>query len=321
MSDMKNILVTGGTGFIGLHFLKNLPATHYNLYVLTRKKTEQVEGQVQYIQGDLSNLETLNLPDIHIIVNIAGNKRDESKMLEVNVGGMHKIIALAEKHKAKILHISSAGIYGIEQQTVEVIMEETTCLPNNEYERSKFGAEMVLTSWGKKNPDRFVSLRPTNVVGEWDNGRKLLNLFKAIQSGKFFHIDKKAMVNYVYAGQVADTMWALIEKDKFQNEFFNSNSPCPIGEFVDMISEELQHNSPVKQLPGFLKPLLNLVANCFELMPSKYRFFSKGKYRELTSHRYYSTAKIQSTQPTNESAQLRLGIRNLVAYYRDQHWL
>jgi nucleoside-diphosphate-sugar epimerase len=321
MSDMKNILVTGGTGFIGLHFLKNLPATHYNLYVLTRKKTEQVEGQVQYIQGDLSNLETLNLPDIHIIVNIAGNKRDESKMLEVNVGGMHKIIALAEKHNAKILHISSAGIYGIEQQTVEVITEETTCLPNNEYERSKFGAEMVLTSWGKTNPNHFVSLRPTNVVGEWDNGRKLLNLFKAIQSGKFFHIDKKAMVNYVYAGQVADTMWALIEKDKFQNEFFNSNSPCTIGEFVEMISKELQHNSPVKQLPGFLKPLLNLVANCFELMPSKYRFFSKGKYRELTSHRYYSTAKIQSTQPTNESAKLRLGIRNLVAYYRDQHWL
>jgi nucleoside-diphosphate-sugar epimerase len=321
MSDMKNILVTGGTGFIGLHFLKNLPSTHYNLYVLTRKKTEQVEGQVQYIQGDLSNLETLYLPDIHIIVNIAGNKRDESKMLEVNVGGMHKIIALAEKHKAKILHISSAGIYGIEQQTVEIIAEETPCLPNNEYERSKFGAEMILTSWGKKNPDRFVSLRPTNVVGEWDNGRKLLNLFKAIQSGKFFHIDKKAMVNYVYAGQVAETMWALIEKDKFQNEFFNSNSPCTIGEFVDMISEELQHNSPVKQLPGFLKPLLNLVANCFEFMPSKYRFFSKGKYRELTSHRYYSTAKIQSIQPTNESAQLRLGIRNLVAYYRDQHWL
>jgi nucleoside-diphosphate-sugar epimerase len=321
MSDMKNILVTGGTGFIGLHFLKNLPATHYNLYVLTRKKTEQVEGQVQYIQGDLSNLETLNLPDIHIIVNIAGNKRDESKMLEVNVGGMHKIIALAEKHKAKILHISSAGIYGIEQQTVEIITEETTCLPNNEYERSKFGAEMILTSWGKTNPNHFVSLRPTNVVGEWDNGRKLLNLFKAIQYGKFFHIDKKAMVNYVYAGQVAETMWALIEKDKFQNEFFNSNSPCTIGEFVDMISEELQHNSPVKQLPGFLKPLLNLVANCFEFMPSKYRFFSKGKYRELTSHRYYSTAKIQSTQPTNESAQLRLGIRNLVAYYRDQHWL
>jgi nucleoside-diphosphate-sugar epimerase len=242
-------------------------------------------------------------------------------MLEVNVGGMHKIIALAEKHKAKILHISSAGIYGIEQQTVEIITEETTCLPHNEYERSKFGAEMVLTSWGKKNPDRFVSLRPTNVVGEWDNGQKLLNLFKAIQSGKFFHIDKKAMVNYVYAGQVADTIWALIEKDKFQNEFFNSNSPCTIGEFVDMISEELQHNSPVKQLPGFLKPLLNLVANCFEFMPSKYRFFSKGKYRELTSHRYYSTAKIQSIQPTNESAQLRLGIRNLVAYYRDQHWL
>lgn len=321
MSDMKNILVTGGTGFIGLHFLKNLPSTHYNLFVLTRKKTEQVEGQIQYIQGDLNNLETLNLPDINIIVNIAGNKRDESKMLEVNVGGMHKIIALAEKHKAKILHISSAGIYGIEQQTVEIITEETPCLPNNEYERSKFGAEKVLTSWGKTNPNHFVSLRPTNVVGEWDNGRKLLNLFKAIQSGKFFHIDKKAMVNYVYAGQVADTMWALIEKDKFQNEFFNSNSPCTIGEFVDMISEELKHNSPVKQLPSFLKPLLNLMANCFELMPSKYRFFSKGKYRELTSHRYYSTAKIQSTQPTNESAQLRLGIRNLVAYYRDQHWL
>jgi nucleoside-diphosphate-sugar epimerase len=116
-------------------------------------------------------------------------------------------------------------------------------------------------------------------------------------------------------------MWALIQKDKFQNEFYNSNSPCTIGEFVDMISEELQHNSPVKQLPSFLKPLLNLVANCFELLPSKYRFFSKGKYRELTSHRYYSTAKIQSIHPTDETAQLRLGIRNLVAYYRDQHWL
>jgi len=321
MSEMKNILVTGGTGFIGLHFLKNVPVKNVNIYVLSRKETGKTIGNVHYIQGDLNNLESLDLPAIHIIVNIAGNKRDEAKMLEVNVGGMHKIIALAEKHNAKILHISSAGIYGIEQQKVDVITEETTCLPNNEYERTKLGAEMILASWGNSHPGRFASLRPTNVVGEWDNGQKLLNLFKAIQSGKFFHIDKSAMVNYVYAGQVADAMWALIEKDKFQNEFFNSNSPCTIGEFVEMISVELQHNSPVKQLPTFLKPLLHLAANCFELMPSKYRFFSKGKYRELTSHRYYSIAKIQSIHPTDETAQLRLGIRNLVAYYRDQHWL
>jgi UDP-glucose 4-epimerase len=141
MSEMKNILVTGGTGFIGLHFLKNIPIKNVNIYVLSRKETGKTNGNIHYIQGDLNNLESLDLPAIHIIVNIAGNKRDESKMLEVNVGGMHKIIALAEKHKAKILHISSAGIYGIEQQKVDVITEETPCLPNNEYERTKLGAE------------------------------------------------------------------------------------------------------------------------------------------------------------------------------------
>jgi nucleoside-diphosphate-sugar epimerase len=321
MSDMKNILVTGGTGFIGLHFLKNVPVKNVNIYVLSRKEKGKTIGNIHYIQGDLNNLESLDVPAIQIIVNIAGNKRDEAKMLEVNVGGMHKIIALAEKHNAKILHISSAGIYGIEQQKIDVITEETTCLPNNEYERTKLGAEMILASWGNSHPGRFASLRPTNVVGEWDNGQKLLNLFKAIQSGKFFHIDKSAMVNYVYAGQVADSMWAIIEKDTFHNEFFNANSPSTIGEFIEMVCEELNHKTQIKQLPAILKPVLFLAAVFFELMPSKYRFFSKGKYRELTSHRYYSTAKIQSIQPTNETAQLRLGIRNLVAYYRDQHWL
>jgi nucleoside-diphosphate-sugar epimerase len=321
MSEMKNILVTGGTGFLGKHFLKSLPASGYAIFVLTRTQPEQSDNRIQYVQGQLSDLEALALPHIHVIVNIAGNKSDESKMLEVNVGGMHILIAFAEKHKAKILHISSAGIYGIEQQQVEIITEETLCLPNNEYERTKLGAEMILTSWGNSNPNSFVSLRPTNVVGEWDKGKKLLNLFKAIQTGKFFHVDKAAMVNYVYARQVAQTMWELIEKNKFENTYYNANAPLSIGKFVEIICEELNHNSAVKQLPTLVKPLLYLMAQCFEIMPARYRFFSKGKYRELTSHKYYSTTKLQSICPSDESAQLRLGIRNLVAYYRDQHWL
>lgn len=78
---MVNILITGGTGFIGVHLVKKLHDLGHKLRLLIRKSSNispfQDLKKIDYVLGDVSHIETIYnaIEDIDLIFHLAAYTR------------------------------------------------------------------------------------------------------------------------------------------------------------------------------------------------------------------------------------------------------
>lgn len=325
MSEVKKILITGATGFIGKHLLDELDNENFSLYILSRNKsTELKQKNVKILTGDLFDLEKFSeqLAGINYIVHIAGEKRDESLMQSVNLEGTKSLLQAIEKYpQIKMVHVSSSGVYGIEKHPETILTENSACYPNNTYEKTKYQSEQIVASIAKEQGRAYSIVRPSNIFGEDDSGRKLLTLLSMVKRNRFFFINTKAMVNYVYVKQVTRMIKEIISKDIFRNEIYNLNSPVTISELIAMIKDAVGIKEKAKRIPSFLSMGIMLLAKIGDVLPKRFQLVNSGKYRELTSEKYYSTEKIRSIIAINEREMLNTGIHNLVNHYKSKQLL
>jgi nucleoside-diphosphate-sugar epimerase len=317
---MNKIFITGASGFIGKHVLKELTVNH-ECIALTRdneKINNLLNGNLTIANGNLTDINSYKeyLNGCTHLVHIAGEKRDENKMYEVNVKGTENLITAAITANVKnIIHLSSGGVYGIRNHPETIITENSNCYPSNNYEITKLASEKVIQAECEKNGMRYSILRLTNVIGEFENKNKLLNLIKAIRSGKFFIIDKHAMVNYVYVKSIVMVISELLTQKPGTSETYNINAPMNIIDFINEIRQELHLQKATKSFPRILALP---AAYLFELLPESLRVFDKGRYLELTNKKIYSIDKIKNALKIDHVEVLKKGLHHLVAHYKER---
>jgi nucleoside-diphosphate-sugar epimerase len=216
--------------------------------------------------------------------------------------------------------IGSAGVYGIYRNDDNVITARSKLFPDTVYEKSKAAAQVIVEQAGLA-PNSFAILQPTNVIGEGDQSRKLLHLFKILQKDNFYFLNRNAQVNYVYARKIAEVVREIVHRSYFPNQSFIINDPMRIEDFIRFCSDALGLRSPSKSIPAILQPLLYLLARVSNFLPDSLSHFSLGRYHELTSERYYSAIETDNQFQNMEKTDIRSGINNLVEYYRCNKWL
>ena len=74
---MTNILITGGTGFIGIHLVKRLSNLGHNLKLLVRETSDispfQGLKNIEYINGDVRDIDSINkaVDNVDLIYHLA----------------------------------------------------------------------------------------------------------------------------------------------------------------------------------------------------------------------------------------------------------
>ncbi|EIH0732720.1 UDP-glucose 4-epimerase GalE [Vibrio vulnificus] len=185
-----NILVTGGSGYIGSHtciqmieagmtpiILDNL----YNSKLLVLDRIEQVTGvRPAFYQGDIRDCEILQhvfaQHDIQGVIHFAGLKavgESVEKPLmyyDNNVSGTLNLVREMDKAGVKsLIFSSSATVYG--DPASVPIREDFPTSATNPYGRSKLMVEECLTDFHKANPDWSITLlRYFNPVGAHESG-------------------------------------------------------------------------------------------------------------------------------------------------------
>ncbi|EGR1424920.1 UDP-glucose 4-epimerase GalE [Vibrio vulnificus] len=185
-----NILVTGGSGYIGSHtciqmieagmtpiILDNL----YNSKLLVLDRIEQVTGvRPAFYQGDIRDSEILQhvfaQHDIQGVIHFAGLKavgESVEKPLmyyDNNVSGTLNLVREMDKAGVKsLIFSSSATVYG--DPASVPIRENFPTSATNPYGRSKLMVEECLTDFHKANPDWSITLlRYFNPVGAHESG-------------------------------------------------------------------------------------------------------------------------------------------------------
>jgi len=204
---MKNILVTGGAGFIGAnfvpYFIENNPDYHLvNLDVLTYagnlENVAEVENHERYtfVKGDIVDGEFIkNLFDqyqFHDVIHFAAESHVDNSIsgpeafIKTNVLGTFNLLDTARKLwmsapnqynpdfvNARFHHVSTDEVYGTLGETG--LFEETTpYAPNSPYSASKAGSDMIVRSYFHTYGMNVVTSNCSNNYGPKQHNEKLI---------------------------------------------------------------------------------------------------------------------------------------------------
>ncbi len=207
---MKNILVTGGAGFIGSNFVKLvLEKGEYrvvNLDALTYagnlENLEDIEGHENYtfIKGDICDRQMLDKIfteyEIEEVVHFAAESHvdrsieDPEIFLKTNIMGTQALLDTAKKHwklypqdkydrsyksGVKYLQVSTDEVYGALGQT-GLFTEKTPLAPNSPYSASKASADMLVRAYYETFGLPVNTTRCSNNYGPYQFPEKLIPL-------------------------------------------------------------------------------------------------------------------------------------------------
>ncbi|MDC3044733.1 UDP-glucose 4-epimerase GalE [Prochlorococcus sp. AH-736-B04] len=200
---MKNILITGGTGFIGSHTCVTLLSEGYNVYLIDslvnsskisllkieeifRNKNIDITNKLRFFEGDIRKKDFIDYvfktalkekKAIDGVIHFAGLKAVAESVIkplnywENNVLGSYNLIKIMEENNCKtIVFSSSATVYG--NTSEDFLNEEFSLVPTNPYGATKLTVEKMLNDiYQNINENwKIAILRYFNPIGAHKSG-------------------------------------------------------------------------------------------------------------------------------------------------------
>ena len=177
-NEGKNVLITGGAGYVGSALVPKLLQEGYN-----------VKPYDLYIYGDVFS----HIKDSPNLVQIKGDIRDDGKLIEsaknvdtiihlacisndpsyeldpklgksINYDAFFNVLEAARTNDVKrIIYASTSSVYGLKKE--QNVKETSICEPLTDYSRYKLECEKMLLDFGKNHDIEHVILRPATVCG------------------------------------------------------------------------------------------------------------------------------------------------------------
>ena len=294
-----NILITGGSGFIGTRLIENLLADGHTVKIYDKVKSETYPELTTV--GDVRDKGSLikACERIDIIYNLAAEHTDNVTPLslydEVNVGGAENVVAAAKANDIKkIIFTSSVAIYGLDKGECD---ETYVPQPFNEYGRSKLKAEKIFLKWQKEDERNMLfMLRPSAVFGEGNRGN-IYNLIKQVHSGKFVMVGEgKNRKSIGYVGNIAAFLAYLADKETSVDVYNFSDKPDMTSrEMVDFIQEVLGREKKIPSVPYAIGILGGYAFDLLSLLTGKKFTVSSIRIKKFTADTAINTDKLQKS--------------------------
>jgi UDP-glucose 4,6-dehydratase len=241
---MRKILITGGAGFIGSHFVEAVAAAYpaHRIVVLDKMTyasdisylSELIAARrVQLVVGDVCDYDLCVrlLRNCDIAVHAAAESHVDRSFhssitfTQTNALGTHTIMeACREVGVPRVIHVSTDEVYG-EVLTGEVD-EGGAMNPTNPYSASKAAAEMIVNGYRHSFKLPVIVVRANNVFGIRQFPEKLIpRSIMSLIEGKTIplHGDGSNTRHYLAAQDFASALVVLINKGVV-NETYNIGS-------------------------------------------------------------------------------------------------
>jgi ADP-L-glycero-D-manno-heptose 6-epimerase len=282
--NKKNILITGGAGFIGsnlaFYFQENFPDSHVVIFDCFRNENLFQNGNLTSF-GHYKNLIGFN-GDV-ICGNI--NKKSDFKILDkykfdyifhqaaisdtriydqeivikTNVNSFYEILEIAKKDNAVTIYASSAAVYGSLPSPQKVGHEK----PENPYGFSKYLMDQIAEKFAIQNPDlKIVGLRFFNVYGKKEyfkakTSSMIIQLGHQILAGKKPRLIKnssKILRDFVFIEDIIQANIKACAANNLHNHFgiFNvgTGKSRSFKEVSDILQLQLGTNLDTEYFPN-----------------------------------------------------------------------
>jgi len=255
----KNILVTGGTGLIGIPLVKKLRELGANTRVVSLDEQSPFDGSVDFVKADLCQREVCDqvMQDIDTVFHLAGikggigvAKTKASTFLLKNILMNIQVMEAARQAQVKrLLYTSSICIYPPAR-----VFEEKNAFTGLPHPSDRFGGisklvgEMQIEAYRLQyETEGFMTIRPGNTFGPYDNFNStsaliIPALIQRVVGGEnplTVWGDGSTVRDFVYADDVAELMILMVQKN--YTEPLNAGSGEPLT--IKTVAETVVRNA------------------------------------------------------------------------------
>lgn len=329
-----NILITGGTGFIGKVLINKLLMNGGRVILLVRDKRKidaSLSGKLEVLEADICNtklLESLNLrsKNIDTIIHLAafleyfGRK---NKLFRVNIKGTKNLLNLAEENGIeKFIYVSSIEALGPISKEKIPADEISVCSPVSSYGKSKLEAEIEVLKRADKL--RVAILRLGNVYGPGSNflippiAQSILNQQNPL--AKYLPVYKNSLMNPVYIDDAVKGIIKALQGKKSGIYHIAGEEIISIEDLFKLTAEELGLKFEIKEKKSKKMDILYLelrkIFHKINKKPDLITYLIAGGLKRI--HRVYSTEKAKKEIDYYPKVSLKEGVKKTLNWLKEK---
>jgi len=286
MSNTKNILLTGGSGFIGTalvdHFLESgVPVTNLDIKCPNKKTHREYWRQCNILDFDQVKKVFHDVAPTHVIhlaarTDTFGTTLDDYR---INTEGTWKILEATKSTPSISLIIVTSTQFV--KRPGKLPKHDKDFDPQTVYGQSKVIAEQLTRSANLKCT--WTIVRPTNIWGPW-HPRYPKEFFRILKNGLYLHPGKKPVIrSYGYIGNVVyqiDKILDALPMVVDRKVYYLGDKPIDIFEWVNGFSEALVGRE-VRVIPRSIVRTIAVIGDIIRFFGIRFPIFS-SRFRSMT---------------------------------------
>ena len=234
--EFKNIIVTGGCGFIGSNFVHYVVNNHPEVHVTVLDKLtyagnkENIAGlpkdRVQLVVGDICDKELLDklIPGHDAIVHYAAESHNDNSIadpepfLRTNVEGTYCLLEACRKYDIRYHHISTDEVYGdLALDDPNRFTEKTPYNPSSPYSSTKAASDMLVRAWMRTYDLHTTISNCSNNYGPYQHiekfiPRQITNILCGIKPKLYG--DGLNVRDWIHTEDHSSAVWTILTKRK-----------------------------------------------------------------------------------------------------------
>ena len=325
-TSATNVLVTGASGFVGLHLLNELVERGYKVTGVHNKPlSDEVNCRfgkaVNWVKVDIvsDNFDNI-MKNIDVVFHLAAFSSvsevdtERIKMQQVNVVGTKKVADASKQAGVKqFVFVSSIAAC---ESSLALEINENNGFPVSTYGKTKLAAEGYLESIVT---DKFnvTILRPTALFGE-DHLGSVYELVKIIKKRRFFIIGNgENRKNFYYIGDFIEVLFAVLDNPKsFGQVFIAADKPYSLNNIVSIIVKEVRPQLLIPKVPMIVGLGLGWFCDVVSTITGIKLPLSKKRVHAMTADTVYSNSKLEEIMSVKVKYGLIDGLRRTIRWYQ-----
>lgn len=253
MEKNKEILIVGGTGFIGFHLAKSCLSKGLSVTSLSTKypKKSRKLKHVKYIKCDLFNkkkLRKLIRKNYNFVVNLGGYVDHSNKIKTYNshyIGCKNLSNIFVKKNITSFVQMGSSGEYG---KLPSPHNEKKFTNPDSIYGKSKYLATKYLLSLHKKNNFPVTILRLYQAYGPGQDTNRLIPFIikSCLKNKKFPCSSGKQSRDFVHVNDIVRSILKCFKNNRAKGNIINigTGKPKNVRKIINFIQKKIQTGYP-----------------------------------------------------------------------------
>lgn len=271
MTKYKNIIVTGGAGFIGSNFVhyvyNNFPNVHITIldkltYAGNQNNVQSILGdRVELIVGDIMDKELVDklASKADAIVHYAAESHndnslnDPSPFIYTNFVGTYTLLEAARKYDLRFHHVSTDEVYGDlplredlpghGELPGEKFTEDTKYNPSSPYSSTKAASDLIVRAWIKSFGIKATISNCSNNYGPYQHiekfiPRQITNILSGIKPKLYGN--GKNVRDWIHTNDHSSAVWTILNNGKIGETYLiGANGEKNNKEVLELILKEM----------------------------------------------------------------------------------